>query len=151
MSDLSSLLEGVCAKADVSGRNARGCWRYVPFDPGKLNGQVDICNLRIHIHNVTQCYRINFRGKCFVYTSLNYIHTTSSSKGTDYRIRAFLVRKLWKIHHWISWALVHGKCPKNDQERSSIKLCSIKKGGFPDSLNLCNSFDFKCQAVAFGQ
>ena len=82
MSDLSSLLEGVCAKADVSGRNAKGCWRYVPFDPGKLNGQVDICNLRIHILNVTQCYGINFQGKCFVYTSLNYIHTTSSSKGT---------------------------------------------------------------------
>ena len=42
LSDLSSLLDGVWARADASGRKATGCWRYVPFDPGTLRGQVEI-------------------------------------------------------------------------------------------------------------
>lgn len=42
LSDLSSLLDGVWARADASGRKATGCWRYVPFDPGTLTGQVEI-------------------------------------------------------------------------------------------------------------
>lgn len=42
LSDLSSRLEGLWAKADASGRKATGCWRYVPFEAGTLNGHADI-------------------------------------------------------------------------------------------------------------